>query len=384
MLVMKTKCSKWIWLLSTFCGALYACAATQAMADQVTDIAMVPRLTIQGTPGATDQIQYRTNVNQGDWIVLTNVLVTTSNYWFVDVAAPPAPRRFYRVVITNQTPSGMALIPAGSFTMGNSMDPSEGSYDELPLHPVNVSAFYMDQNLVSSNLWATVKAWSAANGYSFGLGFAKASIHPVQTVDWYDAVKWCNARSQKEGLTPCYFTDAGFTQVYTTGQVTNPSVNWSANGYRLPTEAEGEKAARGGVSGHRFPWSNVDTITHSQANYYSSANFVYDISPTRGYHPTFNDGIFPYTSPVGYFGANGYGLYDMAGNLSEWLWDWYLDTYYSSSPGTDPRGPSTGAARVFRGGSWNNFADVSRCANRNSGVPTFSGLILGFRCVRGL
>ena len=97
------------------------------------------------------------------------------------------------------------------------------------------------------------------------------------------------------------------------------------------------------------------TLTHSMANYYSTTNicrayyYAYDVSPTRGVHPTFNDGVSPFTSPVGYFAANGYGLYDMAGNISEWCWDWYVD-YYSSGSQTDPHGPASGSARVNRAG----------------------------------
>ena len=167
----------------------------------------------------------------------------------------------------------MALIPAGNFTMGNCMDPSEGWSAELPLHTVYVSAFYMDQYLVTSNLWYTVKSWNGGNGYSYDYaGSGKASTHPVQTIDWYDMVKWCNARSQKEGLTPCYYTDSGLAVVYKTGQVA-PYVNWGANGYRLPTEAEWEKAARGGFTERRFPWGN--TITESQASYYSCYCYSY-------------------------------------------------------------------------------------------------------------
>ena len=92
----------------------------------------------------------------------------------------------------------------------------------------------------------------------------------MQTVDWYDVVKWCNARSQQAGLTPVYYTDTDLTQVYTNGERIR-YVNWTANGYRLPTEAEWEKAARGGLSGQRFPWGN--TISESQANYYGTTNY---------------------------------------------------------------------------------------------------------------
>jgi formylglycine-generating enzyme required for sulfatase activity len=284
-------------------------------------------------------------------------------------------------------PSGMVLIPAGSFTMGNCMDSGEGFSSELPLHTVYVSGFYMDTNLVTSNLWQMVTAWNGGNGYSYTYaGSGKASGHPVQYIDWYDCVKWCNARSQMESLTPCYYRDPGFSTVYKVGQV-EPYVKWGANGYRLPTEAEWEKAARGGLSGHRFPWG--DLITQTNANYYvvqgNGRNYyAYDQGATPGYHPGFNDGVMPYTSPVGCFAANGYGLYDRAGNVWQWCWDCYLGAYYSSSPGSDPRGPDSGADRVLRGGSWLNDARLTRCAFRYSSYPNYTYNYRGFRCVRGL
>jgi formylglycine-generating enzyme required for sulfatase activity len=285
-------------------------------------------------------------------------------------------------------PSGMALIPAGSFTMGATTNMGhEYSSDEVPQHTVYVSAFYMDRYEVTKALWDEVKSWNGGNGYSYDYaGSGKAADHPVHTINWFDMVKWCNARSQKEGLTPCYYTDAGLTAIYRTGQVA-PYVKWNANGYRLPTEAEWEKAARGGTSGHRFPWSDTDTIQHSRANYYSSSSFAYDTSPTRGYHPTFATGGYPYTSPVGYFAPNGYGLYDMAGNVWEWCWDWYDGTWYSNAGATqrDTRGPTGPLSdRVLRGGGWDFNAVNSRCATRVYVTPSSASNYIGFRCVRGL
>lgn len=337
------------------------------------------RLSISSDMGVTNQIQTATNINHPSWIVLTNLVVTQNPYVVADAAALLSGPRFYRVVALNSSnatvPSGMALIPAGSFEMGDTF--SEGAVWEIPVHTVYVSAFYMGKYEVSKALWDEVKGWHNGNGYTYDYaGSGKATNHPVQSIDWYDMVKWCNARSEMEGRVPAYYTDAALTQVYRTGQVA-PYVNWKA-GYRLPTEAEWEKAARGGASGHRFPWSNVDTITHSQANYYSDSSYSYDISPTRGYNPTFNDGVMPYTSPVGSFAPNAYGLYDMAGNVWEWCWDWAGN--YSSASETDPRGPATGSTRVGRGGNWNYYAEHCRDAYRYGNPPTDSATNIGFRC----
>ena len=276
----------------------------------------------------------------------------------------------------------MVLIPAGPFQMGDVF--SEGSSDELPVHPVTVSAFYIDQYPVTKALWDEVRAMAMAMGRGYDdlpEGGGKGLSHPVHSVSWYDAVKWANARSEHDGRSPVYYTDAGFTTVYKTGDVT-PYPKWSANGYRLPTEAEREKAARGGAWARRLPWADDDTISHARANYDANpAAFTYDVNPIPGYHLAYNDGTFPYTSPVGSFAPNEYGLYDMAGNVWEWVWDWYDSDYYSSGAATqpNPRGPESGDFRVLRGGSWYFDAWNCRAANRSYITPGDRGIIVGFR-----
>ena len=330
--------------------------------------------------GTVATVQWASSLSgpwQTNWARLTGVAV--SNNGMLTVSVP----MFYRVlgVAATNPPSGMALIPAGSFTMGDTFN--EGSNKELPLHTVYVSAFQMDRTDVTYALWQQVYNWAIAHGYSFdNVGSGKATNQPVQTVSWYDCVKWCNARSEMEGRTPAYYTNAAQTTVYRTGQVDvdNSSVKWSA-GYRLPTEAEWEKAARGGLSGQRFPWGN--TISWSQANYYGYPGLngvTYDLATAIGYDPAFNDGVDPYTSPVNYFAPNGYGFYDMAGNVGQWCWDWYAN--YGSASQTDPRGPTSGDYRMYRGGCYSDYASDCRAAFRYSYTPTSYKNEWGFRSVR--
>jgi formylglycine-generating enzyme required for sulfatase activity len=204
----------------------------------------------------------------------------------------------------------------------------------------------------------------------------KGANHPVQTLNWYDMVKWCNARSERENLTPCYTVSE---VTYKTGESNDVTCNWSANGYRLPSEAEWEKAARGGLSGQRFPWG--DTITQNLANYYgSTASYPYDLGP-NGYNPIGSvGGTSPATSPVGSFAANGYGLNDMTGNVTERCWDWRGVPY---AGGVNPRGPTSGEDRMLRGGSWASGAGYCRVAARDFGYGPGSYYdFLGFRPVR--
>jgi formylglycine-generating enzyme required for sulfatase activity len=277
-------------------------------------------------------------------------------------------------------PPGMVLIPGGTFAMGNVVG-SGSDPDITDAAPVTVTVlpFYMDANLVTLGQWQSVYFWAKSNGYTdIDAGAGDAGHNPVYNVNWYDCVKWCNARSEQARFTPVYYTDSSMTTVYRTGNLDNAYMNIAATGYRLPTEAEWEKAARGGIAGQRFPWGNL--INGNLANYFGNTSFYnYDLGP-NGFNPLETTGTDNgITTPVGTFPANVYGLYDMAGNVFEWCWDWYGTPY--GQPGTiNPIGPPSGSERVTRAGSVND-ASLARCAARNNAPPGDITSAVGFRTV---
>ena len=237
-------------------------------------------------------------------------------------------------------PEGYVLVEGGTFRMGSPSNEAGRYDDEGPQHSVTVGSFYMKATEVTQKEWRAVMG---SNPSRF-----KGDNHPVEKVSWYDVVKYCNALSKKEGRTPVYRINGN-----------SVTANWSADGYRLPTEAEWEYAARGGKNSRGYKYSGSNSV--------GSVGWYDDNSGSK-------------THPVGQKQANELGLYDMSGNVREWCWDWSGD--YSSGSQSDPRGPSSGSNRVGRGGSWGNSGRRLRSASRFSYSLGGSGFNLGFRPVR--
>lgn len=254
----------------------------------------------------------------------------------------------------------LVQVTGGTFQMG-----SASAYDETPVHSITLGAFSIDKTEITYEMWTDVRNWGLSHGYTDlptgRNGYPGATNHPVTMVSWYEILKWCNARSEKDGLTPVYYTSNTLTTVYRTGQLdlAADAVQWTANGYRLPTEAEWEFAARGG--------------TKSQGYTYSGSNTIDDVA-------WYEQNSAKNTHPVSTKGANELGLYDMSGNVWEWCWDWH--DAYSASAQTDPKGPTSGSQRVLRGGSFDFVVNRCRVADRLSNDPVNRTYLGGFRCVR--
>jgi formylglycine-generating enzyme required for sulfatase activity len=226
-------------------------------------------------------------------------------------------------------PDDMVLVPAGEFSMGS----PEGDPDEKPAHKVQISAFFMDKYEVTVKQYAAFLQESGGDRPAEWKTMNKTANQnrPVMGVDWAEAARYCK---------------------------------WA--GKRLPTEAEWEKAARG-TDGRLYPWGN-DPPTPLHANYGKKEWNNHEA-----------------LVPVGTLeaGKSPYGIYDMAGNVWEWVSDWYDNDYYKNSPSDSPAGPPTGGFKVIRGGSWNTSARNLRAADRYFDPPSFrSQYVPGFRCAK--
>ncbi|HBJ86527.1 MAG TPA: hypothetical protein DDZ88_22265 [Verrucomicrobiales bacterium] len=297
--------------------------------------------------------------------------------WFKTGAAKP------RTMGVEFSEGELVPLKGGIYEMGDALD----GLKDAQLHQVQVSPFQIGKHEVTLAFWERVMSWGLDHGYTdLCPAMSKGENHPVYGVSWDDAVKWCNALSEMEMRIPCYYTDADRKLVLRTAAVDihNEHVRWDADGYRLPTEAEWEMAARGALAGKRFPWG--DEISHQDANYSGATDLPYDKSQRAGPAAELASSL-PYTAPTGSFSPNSFGLHDMAGNVAEWCWDFY-DMHHGSPSAAvfgvlkDPRGPDTGMTRVVRGGSWRHQASEARCASRFDLPGMAPSPHTGFRVVR--
>ena len=369
---MKTQFTLCSWLLICLCCAfsINGCGGGDGGDEEETEEFSVGFVSVSPAPGSTlepdatilltfDSTPTGVNVNVGQATVAGDTVTISGPFRTGNlnlVVTWDDGRQPFTYTVDVETPEGMVLIPAGQFQMGSNDD--EADNDEQPVHTVHIDAFFMDEHevtnleykefILENPRWQKsridkrfhngnyLSRWSG-NNYPSG----KAN-HPVTHVSWYAAMAYAE---------------------------------WA--GKRLPTEAEWEYAARGGVAGKKYP-SGKNTISTRDANY---NRHVGD------------------TTAVGRYAANGYDLYDMAGNVWEWCLDEYDADFYFVS--RDSRNPISGArtiqwildnftsiptnsSRVLRGGSWNSSAQSLRFASRLGGTPTHADGYFGFRCARAV
>ncbi len=252
----------------------------------------------------------------------------------------------------------LILINGGTYLMGSPETEMQRETDEVQ-HEVTVSDFYIGRYEVTQKEYEEVMGENPSNFEGENL--------PVENVTWYEAIEYCNKLSEKEGLTPVYTIDG-------------ENVSWdrSANGYRLPTEAEWEYAARAGTTS---PFNTENSISVEEANYYG--HYPYGIEENYFTQENLETEPGQYrqtTVEVDSFSPNKWGLYNIHGNVAEWCFDYY--GAYDLENTDNPSGPTTGTLRVNRGGGWNDYAKHLRCAYRASTTPDQKMSNIGFRVVR--
>ena len=246
----------------------------------------------------------------------------------------------------------MIKVQGGTFTMGCTSEQSDCYGDESPTHNVSLSNYYIGETEVTQALWRAVMGTNPS--------YFQGDSRPVEQVDWYDAVEFCNKLSSALGLQPYYNINKSVQDPNNSSSSDKKkfivTINSGANGFRLPTEAEWEFAARGGNKTNRYQYAGSG-----------------DIGAVAWYSGNSGDR----TCPVKTKQPNELGMYDMSGNVWEWCWDWKGN--YSSYSQTNPTGPSSGSLRVYRGGSWSRIARYCRVSTRNDNTPGLRDNILGFR-----
>lgn len=263
-----------------------------------------------------------------------------------------------RVVAETNGGNDLIFIKGGTFLMGSPVTEAWREKDEIQ-HRVVLNDFFIGKHEVTQQDYRAIMGDNPSN--------FKEDALPVENISWLEAVRYCNALSQKEGLAPAY-------------TINGENVDWdmSAPGYRLPTEAEWEYACRAGTT---TPFNTENYISTEQANYYGTYPYTIEThyfsqdkleTPPGEYRQR--------TIPVGSFAANRWGLFDMHGNVWEWCWDWYGN--YASGTQDNPAGVNTGTYRINRGGGWNDFGKHLRCAYRAASPPDSRMFNLGFRIVR--
>jgi formylglycine-generating enzyme required for sulfatase activity len=353
---MKTRCSKLVRLLSVVWLIVWA-VASRASAQSSPSLGLrlsagQPTLSLTGVVGAVYSIQYATGLSSTNlWVDRTLLQAQGAGSVWTDPSAPATGQRFYRAVsVPAPADPNLVFIHPGTFTMGSPTNEAERFSDETQ-HTVTISrGFWMEKYLVTQGDYLAVVG-SNPSYYTSANGYSDDPTRPVEMVNWYDATNYCALRTQQEragGLIPTNYV------------------------YRLPTESEWEYADRAETTTAFYLGSGLHS---GQANF--NGQWIYDASVGTINNPS---GIYRgQTAAVGSYAANGWGLYDMIGNVFEWCQDGY--GAYPAGSVTDPQGAASGSARVVRGGCWGSTGGICRSAHRiffAPGYQDFNGKF-GFR-----